>query len=333
MTFVIDDYSTIASVEISSKRISASAMAFEGIEDSARWEQLLNRADRAHSVQAFGYGAAKAANGWHVSRQVLSLNGQPVAMVQALEKRVLGMRLVTRINRGPMFLIDNPSDELIVATYRAVRRHWAMAPFSILLLAPALEDSPHNRSLLAKAGFHKRKGNGWGSARLNLDQPIDVLFDSFEHSWRKAIRASEKAGVTVQVVDGETEHQWMIDRHLQNMAEKGFSGHDAAFLRSLRQSSGSDYVLLQAMHEGRPVAGLVILKCGLVSDSIVAWFGEEGRKVKAGNAITWAAICELQRRGCLSYDVGGIGSGKGFANFKSGMNGTEYYLPGEYLGL
>ena len=333
MTYVLDDYPIIVKAELSAKPMRSSALAFESIDDRARWERLLNSSDRAHSVQAFGYGAAKAANGWHVSRHVLSLNGQPVAMVQALEKRVLGMRLVTRINRGPMFLVDNPSDELVIATYRALRRRWAMFPFSILLLAPALEDNPHNLALLAKAGYRKRTGNGWGSARLNLNQPTETLFQSFEHSWRKAIRASEKAGVTVQVVDGEAAHQWMIDHHLLNMAEKGFSGHDAAFLRSLRQSSGSDYVLLQAMHEGKPVAGLVILKCGLVSDSIVAWFGEEGRKVKAGNAITWAAICELQRRGCVSYDVGGIGSGKGFASFKSGMNGTEYYLPGEYIGL
>lgn len=309
------------------------SLAFESIADPRRWEELLEQADRAHSVQAFAYGAAKAASGWHVSRQLLTQAGRPVAVVQALEKRILGVRVATRINRGPMLLVANPTAQLVTDVYHAVRNRWGRLPFGVLLLAPALLDTEQNRAIMARAGFRPRRGNGWGSARLDLRQQIDAVFQSFEHSWRKAIRAADKAGVTVRVVDGEAEHEWMIDRHLQNMAEKGFTGHDATFLRELRRGAGSDYVLLQALHEGEPVAGLVMLKFGTAADSIVAWFGDAGRKVKAGNAITWGAIQEMQRRGCLTYDVGGINSDKGFSSFKSGMNGTEYFLLGEYVGL
>lgn len=312
---------------------NAGSMVFQTITDRSHWARLLEQADRAHSVQAFGYGEAKGGKGWHVSRQLLSFAGRPVAIVQALEKRVLGLRLVTRINRGPMFLVPDAPASLATAVYRAVRNRWGRFPFGILLLAPALEDRPENRAIMAKAGLRPRKGNGWGSARLDLTQPIETVFQSFEHNWRKSIRAADKAGVTIRVVDGEADHECMIERHLQNMAEKGFSGHDADFLRGLRKSAGSDYVLLQALHEGRPVAGLVMLKVGSLADSIVAWFGDEGRKVKAGNAITWGAIQEMQRRGCRLYDVGGINSDKGFSSFKSGMNGTEYFLLGEYVGF
>jgi CelD/BcsL family acetyltransferase involved in cellulose biosynthesis len=308
-------------------------LSFTAIDDRTRWERLLGQADRAHSVQAFGYGEAKAANGWWVSRHLIAAGGRPVAIVQALEKRVLGIRLATRINRGPMFLVAEPSAELMVAVYSAVRRHFAPFHFGILLIAPALEETPDNREILRRAGFIARKASGWGSARLDLTRPVDEVFQSFEHNWRKAIRAADKAGVTVRVATDEAAHEWMIERHLQNMAEKGFSGHGADFLRALRQQSGDDYMLLQAMHEGRPVAGLVMLKFGSTADSIVAWFGEDGRKVKAGNAITWGAIQEMQRRGCTSYDVGGIGSDKGFVSFKSGMNGAEYFLVGEHLGV
>jgi hypothetical protein len=308
-------------------------VTFTTVRDIGQWEHLLEQADRAHSVQAFGYGEAKASKGWHVSRQLLSLQGRPVAIVQALELRIMGLRLVTRINRGPMFLVSDPADQLVTAVYRAVRNRWGRLPFGLLLLAPALEERPENLAIMARAGLRPRKGNGWGSARLDLGQPIEEVFQRFDHNWRKSIRASERAGVTVRVAETEADHEWMIERHLQNMAERGFHGHDAKFLRNLRQSSGSNYVLLQAMHEGRPVAGLVMLQFGSVADSIVAWFGDEGRKVKAGNAITWGAIQEMQRRGCRLYDVGGINSNKGFSNFKSGMNGAEYFLLGEYVGF
>ncbi|MBK8086032.1 MAG: GNAT family N-acetyltransferase [Devosia sp.] len=326
--------STIVPDQLTGTRSNpADALSFQAVTDPSQWEHLLERADRPHSVQAFGYGEAKAATGWHVSRQLITHGGRPVAMVQALEKRILGLRVVTRINRGPMLLAPDASAGLVTAVYRAVRNRWGRLPFGILLLAPALLETPENREIMTRAGFRPRQSNGWGSARLDLTQPVDAVFQGFEHSWRKAIRAADKAGVTVRVVDSEADHQWMIDRHLQNMAEKGFTGHDAEFLRGLRASSGASYVLLQAMHEGAPVAGLVMLKFGGVADSIVAWFGDAGRKVKAGNAITWAAIQEMQRRGCRSYDVGGINSDKGFSSFKSGMNGTEYFLLGEYIGL
>jgi hypothetical protein len=311
----------------------ADLLAFESIDDPTRWAQLLELADRAHSVQAFSYGEAKASQRWHVSRQLLSFAGRPIAVVQALEKHVLGIRVVTRINRGPMFLMADPPEYLVLAVYRAVRNRWGRLPFGVLLIAPALEDKPTNLTILARVGFRPRQGNGWGSSRLDLDQPIDDLFESFERNWRKAIRAAAREGVTVEVTESETDHQWMIDRHEQNMVEKGFSGHNGDFLRALRKNAGSDYVLFKAMHNGEPVAGLVILRFGSSADSVVAWFGEAGRRLKAGNAITWGAIQEMQRRGCTRYDVGGINSNKGFASFKSGMNGAEYYLVGEHVGL
>lgn len=307
-------------------------MEFVPVIDPDCWRHLLSRAEFGHSVQAFGYGEAKASNGWQVTRGIFAIGGRPVAIVQALEKRFLGLR-VTRINRGPMFLDPRPSDDTVVNVYKAVRRRWGRLPFGLLLIAPALLDRPANRTLMQQAGFRPRKGNGWGSARINLDRNIDEVFDSLEHNWRKSIRSAARAGVTVSVVDSEADHAWMIERHLMNMAEKGFLGHDEAFLRSLRQHSGADYILFQAIHEGEPVAGLVILKLGTLADSVVAWFGAEGRKCKAGNAITWAAIQEMQRRGCLSYDVGGINSDKGFSAFKSGMNGVEYFLVGEYISF
>lgn len=313
--------------------VSFGRVTFEPVTDSGRWAALLAQVELPHSVQAFGYGQAKAGRGWAVNRQLLVQDGRPVAIVQALERRVLGLRLATRINRAPMFLAPQPTSDLVVAVYRAIRNHWGRLPFGILLIAPALEDTPDNRALMLKAGFRRRQGNGWGSARLDLGRETSALFDSFEHNWRKSIRSGIKAGVTVQAVDTEADHEWMVERHLANMAEKGFSGHDATFLRTLRHQSGSDYVLFQARHEGEPVAGLVILRFGDVADSVVAWFGDKGRKAKAGNVITWAAIEEMQKRGCLFYDVGGTNSDKGFSSFKAGMNGAPYLLLGEYISF
>lgn len=311
---------------------AASTTKFFPITDSAQWQFLLSHAALPHSVQSFAYGEAKHAYGWKPVRLLVQHGGRQVAIVQALEKRFLGFR-VTRINRGPMFLEPNPDPRAVTAVYDALRQRYGRLPFGLLLIAPGLEDGEPSRQLLKTAGFHARKGNGWGSSRLDLTEGTDALFATFDRNWQKAIRSSVKANVTIEVADSEADHQWMIERHLTNMAEKGFSGHDGDFLRALRRNAGTDYVLFKAMHEGQAVAGLVLLRFGNHADSVVAWFGDEGRKVKAGNAITWGAICEMQKRGCTSYDVGGINSDKGFSAFKAGMNGDQYFLLGEYVSF
>ena len=96
---------------------------------------------------------------------------------------------------------------------------------------------------------------------------------------------------------------------------------------------GDDLVLVQAIHEQRPVAGLVLIRVGPLADGVVAWFGPEARDLKAGNVVAWGAIEEMHRLGCTIYDVGGTNSDKGFSTFKAGMKGEDYLLLGEYVGV
>ena len=92
-------------------------------------------------------------------------------------------------------------------------------------------------------------------------------------------------------------------------------------------------LVFQAMHEEKPVAGLVVIKAGSLADGVVAWFGPEARQLKAGNLLVWKSIVEMQQRGCTIYDVGGTNSDRGFSTFKAGMRGAEYMLLGEYVSF
>lgn len=316
-------------------------VAFDGVVASERvvgtaeeWARLIDLCGMVHSVQAFGYGEAKAQVGWRPLRLAYEIEGRDVAVVLALQRRLVGVPLVTRINRGPMFLGSAPERQIVLSVLESLRWNRGHLLFGgPLVIAPALADTPDNRSVLAEAGFHPTRRQGWASARLDLTRPLEAIFDSFAHNWRKSIRFAQKAGVRVVVEESAEAHEWMIERHLDNMREKGFHGHGAKFLRALRAYGKSDYVLLRAFHEGVPVAGLTLLRVGATADSIVAWFGQQGRKVKAGNLLTWSGIIEMQRRGCLLYDVGGINSEAGFRAFKAGMNGQEYHLVNEYVSF
>lgn len=312
---------------------SDNSTSFENVSEPEQWAALLSRVPFPHSVQSHTYGAAKAGDSWRVARALIRRSGRPVGMVQALEKRILGVRVATRINRGPMFFdLDLPREE-VVAVYRAIRDKWGRMPNGVLSIAPALPQGEAGHAIMTDAGYRRREGNPWGSARIDLTQSIDTIFSSLESSWRNRIRAGERAGVTVRVSESADDFEWIIARHLENMREKAFGAHGPNFLRELHRNAKGDVLLFRAIHEEKPVAGLVIIQAGGLADGVVAWFGPEARQLKAGNLLVWKGIDEMQRRGCISYDVGGTNSDRGFSTFKAGMRGTEYMLLGEYVSF
>ncbi|MBK8085869.1 MAG: GNAT family N-acetyltransferase [Devosia sp.] len=308
-------------------------VTLEAVAAASQWDALLSGAAFPHSVQSFAYGEAKAGRGWRVVRLLVRHAGRPVAVVQALERHFAGFRVATRINRGPVFLAAHPVRDLVVAVYRAIRQRWGRLPHGVLLIAPALAESEDDHAIMTEAGYRRRRGNGWGSARIDLRPDIETVFAGLDGKWRNRVRSGQRNGVTVRVTRDAADFAWMEERHLENMQAKAFSGHDRGFLAALRHSFGDDLVLVQAIHEQRPVAGLVLIRVGPLADGVVAWFGPEARELKAGNVVAWGAIEEMHRLGCTSYDVGGTNSDKGFSTFKAGMKGKDYLLLGEYVSV
>ncbi len=67
--------------------------------------QWLAQAGPSNLLQSWPYGEAKSVHGgWRVKRGVLCRDNEPIAVVQVLQKRVAGLLIVSRINRGPLFL-------------------------------------------------------------------------------------------------------------------------------------------------------------------------------------------------------------------------------------
>ncbi len=138
------------------------AITVQLVADQARWDSLIAACPAPHLPQGFAYGEGKAAKGWTIRRALLLQAGRPVAIATVLELRRFGIRLVNRINRGPLFLEAAPSDETVVAVYAALRRRWGRIWSAPLLIAPALAQGPESDALLRRAGYrlrHRRSCN------------------------------------------------------------------------------------------------------------------------------------------------------------------------------
>jgi hypothetical protein len=264
-----------------------------------------------------------------VRRAVFRLNGRIVAFASVLERRALGVRLLARVNRGPVFLDDAPSPERQRLVYAALRRHWR----GLLLIAPALPAGDAASSVLRAAGFVQRQQRGWLSGRIELRHDEAAIWAGLTSTFRNRVRAAEKAGAQLRIATDAESFGWMLERHAENMRKKDFRAVTTSFLRPLRDAAPNDITVFQLLHADQPVAGMSVVQFGRHAEYHIGWFGPEGRKLNAGNFLMWNIVKEMRRRGVASFDVGGMKPGDGYTRFKRTMNPLEYELAGEWVSL
>jgi len=297
--------------------------------DRAEWDSLVARLPFTHLPQSFAYGQGKAAKGWTVTRIAFEQAGRTIAVATVLERRILGIRILARVNRGPMFCDAAPSFETQRDVHRALRRAFR----GPLMIAPALVHSAQSHAALRAAGFHLRHDNGWRSGRIDLSPSEDQLWSGFASTFRNRARQAAKQGAELRIAGDEASFEWMLARHAENMAAKQFSAADATLLRAMRAASPDDVLVFQLMHEGAPVAGMSVSRFGAVAEYHIGWFGPEGRRLNAGNFLMWEIIKDMKRRGVRQFDVGGLKLGDGYTRFKQTMKPEEFRLAGEWLCL
>lgn len=297
------------------------------------WQRLMARVPAPHLTQAHAYGEARRTNGWAPTRVAFEIDGRAVAICQILERRIAGIRLLSRVSRGPLFLDAAPSPATILAVYRALKRGWGRLGKGALVVAPSLESTPENLALMRAAGYRVHGETGWVSAQVDLTRPQDEIVGSFQPNFRNKLRKCDRLDISLRVGNEPELVEWMIARHEENKREKAFSAADDRFLRVLRDASGADFTILQAIHEGRPVAGISVIRYGLGAEYFVAWFGPEGRAVNAGNYLLWQAIVHMKSLGVATLDLGGLDPDTGYSTFKRGLRPREYTLIGECLAV
>lgn len=301
------------------------------VADKAEWDQLIASCPDPHLPQGFAYGEGKAAKGWTVERALLLEAGRPVAIATVLELRRFGIRLLNRINRGPLFLEAEPGDDRIAGVYAALRQRWGRIWTAPLLIAPALLTGERSDALLRQAGYRLRHRRSWQSGRIDVTVGEEALWAGLASTFRNRVRNAEKAGAELRISGDAETYEWMLARHAENMAERGFSAAGPELLRALRDTAPEDVLVFQLIHGGEPVAGMSVVRFGTHAEYHIGWFGPEGRKLNAGNFLMWNVLREMHRRGVKTFDVGGLKPGDGYTRFKQTMKPAEYQLAGEWM--
>jgi hypothetical protein len=300
--------------------------------DNKAWDHYFLSVKNPNLSQSWHYGNAKMqAQGWKIIRCVITENDKPIALIQAWNKKFLFLKFV-RISYGPLWIIDNPLEDQIQKVFQIIKNKWSLKKFSLLFIAPNLENTPENIAILKKLRFYKRKSMAFESGLVNLTLIAHDLRASLRKNWRRHLNASEKMGLDFHISNHHTDFQWMISCFETLRKEKNFYGHSVPLLTALHNNTldfnGTSVGIVSQSNER--VAGILIAYHGSSCTPLVSWISEHGRELHAGNFLIWNSVLFAKTNGCSWFDLGGTNNS---TPFKTGLPHTPYQLIGEYFGF
>lgn len=234
------------------------------------------------------------------------------AAVVRATRLAMGAWLAT-VQRGPV--VHDPA--MLPAVLTALRDALKRAGCCSVQLAPRVRGRqlPLIAEAMRAAGFvplrapqqslHHATGIVW------LDKPEADILAGFKQRGRRAIRAAEKAGITVRPIAGEDDldrYQQLLDRFATERRNYDMAGQPDAHGQALLVESCGGATLL-AERDGVPVGAHAFVRQGdeAIWLSLVT-LDRDG--ASPGYPLLWHAMRAAAAMGCVGYDLAGLPDGE-----------------------
>ncbi len=304
--------------------------------DRPGWDRLASQAGRSSLEQSWVYGEAVAATAnVQVERAVVYRGGEPAAIVQAFTRRLAGLGRLVRITRGPLWLHREDSACDRHAVIAAIDATWRLGRRELAVWMPEIVVGPRSDDTMRRCGM-RRMVTGYSSAWVDLARSEESLRKGLHGKWRNMLRAGERAGLAIEAATASgPELDWLMQRYASFRRARRFLGPEPGLIQAFAKLVGrrGDVLVMRALADRSPVAGLLLLRHGASATYYVGWTSDEGRRCRAHNLLLWRGMLELRDDGVSWLDLGGINatSAPGVARFKLGVGGEVFTLAGTYI--
>lgn len=307
--------------------------------DRKQWNEYISISNNSNLLQTWDYGETKREiEGWNIKRLVFFKNQIPIAVLQVLEKKMLGIITISRVNRGPI-LISTISEREKYNLINSISSFGNLFKFKILFIAPELLLTGKNLFYLYRSGFRRKSKINWKSSLIDLTINTDELRKMLDGKWRNMLNFSEKSDLHLQYSSEQDLFDWMLNSYSNLMVEKGFQGPSIDFLNTLKIQTQLNYckksllIVFRAVKNGIPVGGICIALHGSAATYLLGFNTSEGRDLKTTQFLLWKSILFLKENNFKFLDLGGIDkiNTPGVAQFKMGLNGKYYENIGEFI--
>jgi hypothetical protein len=304
------------------------------------WASIVRAAGRSTLTQTFAYAAAMLqAERRRSTVGLIELDDRPVGVVLGMRRRAMGFADLVSIERGPLFLPEAFTPEIVAGAMAAIRTRFPPGLARWTQFIPELPAHPRVAEILQAARFRRADGDGYRTVWLDLAPDDDALRRGLRKEWRNRLRLAERAEaagrLSVEVDPKARTLPELVRPYLADREARKYRGPDGPLVVRLRNAAAAEggAVLATARVEGRLVAGVLLLVHGAAATYQIGWTGPEGRELSATHLCLWRGIAQLRASGVRWFDLGGIEprTAPGVTFFKRGMGGEEVELCGTWV--
>jgi lipid II:glycine glycyltransferase (peptidoglycan interpeptide bridge formation enzyme) len=164
---------------------------------------------------------------------------------------------------------------------------------------------------------------------LRLDDGEERLFEKFDSAVQRAIRKSERAGVTVEISSSLEALRIFYDLHCRTRQKHRLPPQPFSFFECIHRhvlDQGLGFVAL-ARSGGRPVSASVFFHLGTKAIYKFGASDEKAQQLRGNNLVMWEAIKWMARRGLTELNFGRTSAtNEGLRRFKQGWGTREYEI-------
>lgn len=303
--------------------------------DPAGWEARFSAIRRSTLPQSYDYARAVCPlYGQRGQWGLIRIGGAEAGLVQMLEARLFGRALhALAIDRGPLWFPGFGGVMHLRAVLDELNRLFPARFGRKRRLIPEIVKSPTASRLLQQAGWTE-KGPDYTTLWLDLTRPPEELRASLKSNWRGHLAKAERGPLSLRWDTQGAALDSLITGYVADRQVKSYPGPAPKVIRALARqfSAGGKALIGQALLDNRVVSSILILCHGCAATYQVGWNDAEGRKHGGHYALLWDGFAQLQKRGIMDLDLGGVNddSAQGVSGFKDGTGGQRVTLAGLY---
>ncbi len=281
-------------------------------DEDAEWDAFV--ADHPHGsfLQTTQWARLKNRFNWTSERVWVRKEGKLVAGAQILY-RSAGFRMIKigYIPHGP--LVDWDNEELVQVLFGQIDRSIYQHRAGLLKIEPLLWQD----DVSAETWQAYCSANDLICDTDSIQPPRTMLLDtsgssddimaSFRSKTRYNIRLAGRKDVTVR--EATSADMPAFNALMQTTGSRNdFGVHSPAYYQACYElfAERGDAVILLAEFEGKPLAGVLLVKCGKQCVYLAGGSSNEERNRMPSYAVQWAAIEWAKAHGCTDYDLWGL---------------------------
>lgn len=313
--------------------------------EKSRFDAFMARHPKGHVLQTWGWGELKSRTGWKPWRLVLEKDGEIVAGISILERKlpVIGTPIFYS-SRGPV--LDWRDKELFDALLAEVKKLAKKRGAIFLKVDPDVSSSAQGLVEYLKArGFRSAEsGKGFEGVqpkyvfRLDISPDEETLMAQMHQKTRYNVKLAQKKGVRIRigtkadlpefyrVLKETTERDRFLVRSYSYFEDMYDTLHPAGMAE-----------LFIAEYEGQVISGTLALIIGEKAWYLYGASSNSHRNVMPNYLIQWEMIRWAKSKGCTLYDFRGVPGHLtednplyGLYRFKKGFNGEYTEFIGEW---